>query len=148
LPNVQWNPGCFFGETHIQYAPLSKVERVDPPFDRMGMKATNSRDGKVVASCVTKADTTASRVKGLLGREKMSPSEALWIIPCSNIHTFFMRFPIDVLFLDERLKVLRVIENLKPWRISPWVWKAQSVLEMGGGSLGGRVGSGDVLEIG
>jgi uncharacterized membrane protein (UPF0127 family) len=63
------------------------------------------------------------------------------------IHTFFMRFSIDVLFLDRQLKVLRVIEDLKPWRLSPWVLRAHSVLELPGGSLRGMAQPGDRLEM-
>lgn len=77
----------------------------------------------------------------------MEPGEGLWIVPCPMIHTFFMRFPIDVLFLSRGLKVVRVIEGLAPWRLSPWVWAAHSVLELGGGSLRGSVAVGDELEL-
>ena len=58
-----------------------------------------------MASRVVRAETAGTRAKGLLGRAGMDPGEALWIVPCSSIHTFFMRFPIDVLFLDEKLTV-------------------------------------------
>ena len=63
------------------------------------------------------------------------------------IHTFFMRFDIDVIFLDKERKVLKVIEKMKPWRLSPWVLSARSVLELGAGSLQGSVRIGDVLEF-
>ena len=77
----------------------------------------------------------------------MASSEGLWIVPCPMIHTFFMKFPIDVLFLDRSLKVVRVLEDLKPWRLSPWVFSAHSVLELAGGSLRGSVKVGEQLEI-
>ena len=77
----------------------------------------------------------------------MDPSEGLWIVPCPMIHTFFMRFAIDVLFLSRDLTVVRVMEGLKPWRLSPWVLRAHSVLELAGGSLKGSVRVGDQLEI-
>jgi len=77
----------------------------------------------------------------------MAPEEGLWIVPCPMIHTFFMRFAIDVLFLDRELKVVRVMENLKPWRLSPWVFRAHSVLELAGGRLQGSVRVGDRLDI-
>ena len=63
------------------------------------------------------------------------------------IHTFFMKFPIDVLFLDRGLVVRRVLEGLKPWRLSPWVFSAHSVLELKGGILRGGVAPGDRLEM-
>ena len=68
-------------------------------------------------------------------------------VPCPTIHTFFMKFPIDALFLDDGLRVRLVIENLKPWRLSPWVLSARSVLELKGGTLQGRVRAGDLLEL-
>lgn len=100
-----------------------------------------------MAARVLKADTAPARSKGLLGRESMAADEGLWIVPCPMIHTFFMKFAIDVVFLDKKLKVVRVMENLKPWRMSPWVLRAHSVLELAGGALKGSVSVGDQLEI-
>ena len=100
-----------------------------------------------MASKVVKADDYEARSLVLLGRTSMKPEEGLWIVPCPMIHTFFMKFPIDVLFLDAGQKVVRVIENLKPWRVSPWVFAARSVLELAGGALKGSVQVGDELEF-
>lgn len=109
--------------------------------------AVNATRGAVLADKVERADDAASRSKGLLGRDGLGPGEALWIVPCPMIHTFFMRFAIDVLFLDRALTVRRVIEDMKPWRLSPWVFTARSVLELPGGSLRGSVRVGDRLEM-
>ena len=111
--------------------------------------------GKTLAARVTKAGDAASRSKGLLGRESLDADEGMWIlqpplawlVPCPTIHTFFMKFPIDVLFLDGGLRVRRVIENMKPWRLSPWVLQAHSILELKGGTLQGGVRAGDLLEM-
>ncbi len=111
------------------------------------MMAFNRTRGREIASSVLKAEDYASRSRGLLGRTAMGPGEGLWIVPCPMIHTFFMRFPIDVLFLDRGLKVVRVLEGLKPWRLSAWVWRAHSVLELGAGELQGGVDVGDELEM-
>ena len=113
----------------------------------MNLIAFNKTRDAVVAAKVEKADTSASRNKGLLGRESLAADEGLWIVPCPMIHTFFMQFPIDVLFLDAELKVRRVIEDLRPWRLSPWVLSARSVLELKGGVLKGSVRAGDVIEM-
>ncbi len=94
-----------------------------------------------------KAEDYESRSRGLLGRTSMEKDEGLWIVPCPMIHTFFMRFPIDVLFLNRDNSVVRVIEDLKPWRLSPWVFRASSVLELAGGILKGSVKVGDAIEI-
>lgn len=109
--------------------------------------AFNATRGAAVAVRVEKADDAASRNKGLLGRESLAAEEGLWIVPCPMIHTFFMKFPIDVVFLKRDLTVARVIEGLKPWRLSPWVFSAYSVLELQGGLLKGSVRAGDRLEM-
>ena len=116
----------------------------------MGLRfliAFNISTGRPIASKVVKADTFETRSKGLLGREKMESEEGMWIVPCPMIHTLFMQFPIDVVFLDKKRRVRRVIENLKPWRVSPWVFSADSVLELPGGRLDGAVSVGDELEF-
>lgn len=101
----------------------------------------------MLASEVTKADSLLARAVGLLGRSSMGPQEGLWIVPCSQIHTFFMAFPIDVVFLDRGQTAARVIENLKPWRMTSWVRGAHSALELAGGTLNGSVQVGDQLEF-
>ena len=113
----------------------------------MNLIAFNRTRGTAVASRIAVADDAASRTKGLLGRTGLEADEGLWIVPCPMIHTFFMKFPIDVLFLDRGLKVVRVLENVKPWRISPWVFSAHSCLELKGGVLSGAVARGDQLEM-
>ena len=113
----------------------------------MNLVAFNTTRNTPVATKVEKADTSASRSKGLLGRSSLAADEALWIVPCPMIHTFFMQFPIDVLFLDADLKVRRVMEDMRPWRLSPWVLSARSVLELKGGVLKGSVSVGDRIEM-
>jgi len=111
------------------------------------LTAFNVTRGAAVATRVQRADDAASRSKGLLGRRSMEADEGLWIVPCPMIHTLFMKFPIDVVFLDRALRVVRVIEDIRPWRVSPWVFSAHSVLELKGGILKGSVAVGDVLEM-
>ena len=62
------------------------------------------------------ADSPLPRLKGLLGRSGLDGGEGLLIRPTSAVHTWFMRFPIDVVFLDGELRVLRIVSGLKPWR--------------------------------
>jgi uncharacterized membrane protein (UPF0127 family) len=119
------------------------------------MIAVHASSGRTLAARVAKADDAASRSRGLLGRDSLDPDEGLWIVqpplawlvPCPTIHTFFMKFPIDVMFLDGGLRVSAVIENMKPWRLSPWVREARSILELKGGVLNGSVRAGDRLEM-
>jgi uncharacterized protein len=78
----------------------------------------NDRTGRVVASAVELADRSETRRRGLLGRDSLDPSAALIIVPCSAVHTFFMRFVIDVVFVDRSGTVLKAVAEVKPWRIA------------------------------
>jgi uncharacterized membrane protein (UPF0127 family) len=114
--------------------------------DERILVAFNRTRERAIVSRVSVADDSVSRSRGLLGRAAMDSEEGLWIVPCPMIHTFFMKFAIDVLFLDRELRVVRVLEGLKPWRLSPWVFRAHSVLELAGGRVQGSVQVGDRLE--
>lgn len=88
------------------------------------------------------------RSKGLLGRKGLGPGEGLWIIPCEAVHTFFMRFPIDLVYLDRKYSVKKVCAGVLPWRISGCL-SAHSVLELPAGTIQKtNTERGDVLEIG
>lgn len=78
------------------------------------------------------AATHWSRFRGLLGRdtESFPAGEGLWIVPSRGVHTFAMRFPIDVVYLDGDNVVVHLEENLKPWRLAPLRMRAASVLEL------------------
>jgi hypothetical protein len=93
----------------------------------------NERTGRVLASAVEVAETSESRRKGLLGRDSLDPSAALIIAPCWSIHTFFMRFVIDAVFVDRSGGVLKIVHNLKPWRIAV-APRAYAVVELNGGA--------------
>ena len=95
----------------------------------------NRNRGGVLAANVRLADTPRSRRTGLLKHEALEPGEGLWIFPTQAIHTFGMRFPIDVAFLDSFLHVKRIYRGLAPYRLTSFVWGAQSVLELRSGSL-------------
>lgn len=70
-----------------------------------------------------------TRMVGLLNHASLSTQESLLIEPCKQVHTFFMRFSIDVVFLSSSNEVLK-ISSMKPWRLSPLVWNAKRVLEL------------------
>ena len=107
----------------------------------------NRTKNAAVASKALKADTFVTRLFGLIPRKVLEPEEGLWLDPCGMIHTCFMRFPIDAVFLDAELKVVKVCAALRPWRFSPWVYEAKSVLELAPGRAAGLLMEGDVLEF-
>ena len=97
----------------------------------------NARTGEVVASDVEVADTREKRRRGLLGRTSMTASSALILLPCFSIHTAFMKFPIDAVFVNREGVVVKVVRNMGPWRIAVSI-RARAVVEFPGGSLGPR----------
>jgi len=108
----------------------------------------NHTRGVTLGSDVRLADTPRERRTGLLKRDKLNPGEGLWIYPTQAIHTFGMRFPIDVVFIDRRMRVKRIYHQLAPFRLTSLVWSAQSVLELPSGSLAGtQTAVGDELQF-
>jgi uncharacterized membrane protein (UPF0127 family) len=99
------------------------------------VQVVNISKNEVVAQEAQLAVTMNQRMKGLLGREGLKANEALILEPCSSIHTFFMRFPIDVLFLDKNMQVIRVIQNMVPNRLSPIVWVSRMAIELPAGKV-------------
>jgi uncharacterized membrane protein (UPF0127 family) len=106
------------------------------------------REGKPLIERCDTTETAWERMAGLLPRKALARDEALWIAPCTSIHTFFMRFPIDVAFLDKKGKVLAIYENMPPWRHS-WIHPfAAGVLEASAGLFReADLKKGEVLEI-
>src|SRR3954454_974422 len=104
-------------------------------------------DSTVVCEHCAVAATPLRRMKGLLGRKGLDAGEGLLIRPTSSIHMFFMRFPIDAVFLDRELAVRKVVPELKPWRIA-FARGAKSVVELSAGEAARRgVAPGDCLRL-
>jgi hypothetical protein len=101
----------------------------------MALTAKNLDTGSVVADRVGVADTRATRAVGLLTRSGLEPGEGLWIVPSRGVHTWGMRFTIDVVALDERGVVIDRVSNLKPWRIRLPKPGTAGVLELPAGTL-------------
>ena len=80
------------------------------------------------------ADTWRERIRGLLGVDALPPEQGLWLVPCGSVHTFGMRFPIDILFLDRQNQVLAVAHAVGPCRVRMGPWKTRSVLELAAGT--------------
>lgn len=87
-----------------------------------------------LASSVELADTSARRSKGLLGRNGLEPGEGLWIVPCESVHTFGMRFAIDLVYLDRQHRIRKIRRNVVPWRLSACL-TAHSVIELASGAV-------------
>ena len=112
------------------------------------MKISNKTKGTLLAEEVVLADRFFLRIKGLLGKKDMKMGQALIIKPCDSIHTFFMRFAIDVIFIDRQNKVDLAIQCLKPWRLSPICWKSKFVIELPSGVIReSRTEKGDEIAI-
>jgi uncharacterized protein len=115
--------------------------------DAMPLALINQRADEALAERVEIAVTRRDRRKGLLGRSGLEPSSALIIAPCFSIHTLFMRFDIDVVFVDEDGRVVKVVRDMAPWRIAVDP-TAHAVVELPAGSLRERqINSGDRLYL-
>jgi uncharacterized protein len=101
----------------------------------MPLIATDLDTGAVLASNVVVAATRAARAVGLMARENLEPGEALWIVPSRGVHTCWMRFPIDVIALDDKGVIVDRVVNLKPWRIRLPRRGTAGVLELRAGTL-------------
>ncbi len=94
----------------------------------------NKASGCVLGQAIERADTSKTRREGLLKRSGLQKGEGLWIVPCEAIHTFFMRFEIDVVFLDRHKRAVKLIDRLRPWRLA-MSWRARTVLELPPGTI-------------
>ena len=98
------------------------------------MLVQNETRHSVLAELADVADTSAKRRKGLLGRDSLPTGHGLWIVPCESVHTYGMRFPIDVLYLDRKKRVRKLRRAMPPWRLSLCL-SAHSVLELPAGTI-------------
>jgi uncharacterized membrane protein (UPF0127 family) len=111
------------------------------------MAVVRQQGGEVVCERCVVADSIWLRTKGLLGRASLPDGEGILLRPGSSIHMFFMRFPIDAVFLDRELRVLGVAADLKPWRMAS-KRGAKAVLELPAGTCERRgVREGNLLVL-
>ena len=111
------------------------------------MIVRNARTGTVLAARAGRAATFGARLFGLMGRRTLPDGEALLIERCAAIHTWFMRFPIDVAFLDREHRMLRAVAGLAPWRVRSRRG-ATATLELPSGALAkSETREGDLLEL-
>jgi uncharacterized membrane protein (UPF0127 family) len=111
------------------------------------IRVTNRDRGTVLAEAADIADTSAKRRTGLLKHARLDPGEGLWIAPCESVHSFGMKFAIDVIYLDKKKRVKKVRREMVPGRISACL-TAHSVLELPVGVIdASRTEAGDQLEF-
>jgi len=101
----------------------------------MSLIARNVDTGTVLADRIAVADTRATRAVGLLSLDRLEPGEGLWIVPSRGVHTCWMRFPIDVIALDDRGVIIDRVVDMKPWRIRLPRRGTAGVLELRAGAL-------------
>ena len=109
---------------------------------------TNETRGTQIGNRIQVADSSLSRLVGLLGRRGVDAGAGLWIKPSSGVHTVFMRFPIDVIGLDKNMRVIRLWSGLVPYRVTAMSLELRSVIELAAGTIAERgVQLGDTLRV-
>lgn len=107
----------------------------------------NTSRGTTLADRADIADTSSKRQTGLLKHSKLEFGEGLWIVPCEAVHTIGMKFPIDVLFLNRKRRVLKIRHAMPRWRFAGSLF-AHSVLELPSGAAAAtETVTGDQLEF-
>jgi uncharacterized membrane protein (UPF0127 family) len=99
--------------------------------------AVRVENGRVVCERCVLADTALARMRGLLGRRSLPSGEGILLRPAGSVHTAFMRFAIDAVFLDKELRVVKISADLKPWRMAG-ARRSKSVLEIAAGEAARR----------
>src|SRR6266446_7218831 len=99
--------------------------------------AVNRTRGIFLAENVRVARTHWTRLRGLIGTEESAfqPGQALWIVPCRGVHTLAMRFPLDLIYLDQFNTVISLQQDVQAWRFAPVHLRASSVLELPTGTV-------------
>lgn len=93
------------------------------------------RESEIISSHIKIADTFWLRLQGLIGKKALQPGEGLLLRPCSQVHTWFMKFAIDLIFLDQEGIIVQLVSAIAPGRVSPLVIKAGQVLELEAGTI-------------
>lgn len=99
------------------------------------MKVYNSTQNNLIADKVEVAQNFITRTFGLIPKNSLKEGEGLMIKPCCSIHTFFMKFIIDVIFVNKKNEIIALYENVKPWRILPIHLSSHYVIELPAGTI-------------
>ena len=100
----------------------------------MTVRRLETADGRVIAGQVEVADTVWKRFVGLMGRPELPAGHGLYLQPCGSIHMFFMRFPIDAVFVGGDGAIVRIYAAIRPWRVTGIVRKAKACIELPAGT--------------
>jgi len=112
------------------------------------MELINKTKHALLAKDIVIANTPFKRLRGLLGEKEFKEGQALILKPCNSIHTFFLRFAIDVIFIDKHNKVIEAISCLKPFRLTRVYWLSVLAIELPAGIiLSSHTQEGDLLAI-
>lgn len=126
---------------------IAKAFRREAPQPSSRLRVRNVTRETELATGLEIAGSGPTRRRGLLGRDGLAQGEGLWIVPCESVHTFFMRFPIDLIYLDRKHCVRKVRNGVGAWRLSA-CFTAHSVLELPAGTArASRTQRGDSLEF-
>ncbi|HKF46286.1 MAG TPA: DUF192 domain-containing protein [Terracidiphilus sp.] len=117
------------------------------PAEPVRYRVVNKTRQTEIGDRIDAADSAATRKKGLLGRTGLERGEGLWIVPCEAVHTFGMKFDLDLIYLDRRKRVVKVRSEVGRYRFSACL-TAHSVIELPAGTLRStRTWKGDLLEF-
>ena len=112
------------------------------------MRILNQTKEYCLAERAQRADTVLSRLVGLLGRKEIVSGEGLIITCCRSIHMFFMRFAIDVIFVDKAGAAVGLVQNIQPFRMSPYFFRAAIAIELPVGTIqSSHTAVGDLIVI-
>lgn len=102
--------------------------------------------GEILCHKMILAESFFGRLKGLMFSAELPDCDGFLIRPCNSIHTFFMRYPLDIVFLDQNFNVVKVLYDLSPWRMTWIYFRSYQVLEMKAGTLRANLQTGEKLE--
>jgi uncharacterized membrane protein (UPF0127 family) len=111
------------------------------------MKLVNKKTNSVIVEHLKYADSFFKRLKGLMFTKDLNKNEGLLIKDCKSIHTFFMNYSLDAVFINNKFKIVKIIRNMKPRRVTPIYFGAAHVIEVKAGYLPADVSEGDFLEV-
>jgi uncharacterized membrane protein (UPF0127 family) len=113
----------------------------------MIVRVVESKTNTVLAQNVKVADSFWDRTMGLMFKKDLTGMDGLLLNPCNSIHTSFMRFSLDAIFLDKENKIVKIIRDMKPWRMTRMYFRANKVLEMKAGTFPIEINEGEQLEV-